>query len=225
MSTTTAPILTRTQSAALAELRRVGHMWPQSRGRYAVSGTGHRDFSRGTLDALVAAGLAEWARGESLHHPNGAPGVLPYVQLVTESADDNTMSERECVECGDETLVLSSRDWCDSCEETGAHLRTRYLVVALPNASGDEADSVAEAIETEVLTDGFTSHGTATHALGETLPVGMSIMPHEGGGIVVRDAGQRTPQYLNLDVVGARALAGALLIAAGNVEARQAATA
>lgn len=30
---------------------------------------------------------------------------------------ENTLEERECANCGDEVLFLSSRDWCDGCEE------------------------------------------------------------------------------------------------------------
>lgn len=34
-----------------------------------------------------------------------------------ESDEDlNVMTERECVNCGDRVLILSSRDWCDGCE-------------------------------------------------------------------------------------------------------------
>jgi hypothetical protein len=57
-----------------------------------------------------------------------------------------------------------------------ADVYTRRLIVTLPDVSGEEADSVAEAIDTEVLTDGFTSHGTVTHALGLTVPDGIRVM-------------------------------------------------
>lgn len=30
--------------------------------------------------------------------------------------DLNIITERECANCGDLVLILSSRDWCDGCE-------------------------------------------------------------------------------------------------------------
>lgn len=34
-----------------------------------------------------------------------------------DDGDLNVQTERPCANCGDECLTLSSRDWCDGCEE------------------------------------------------------------------------------------------------------------
>jgi hypothetical protein len=60
-----------------------------------------------TLDVEIADLLKEKAQAlhELAHSSDGA-----------ESLDDYTLTERECDRCGDLTLTLSSRDWCDGCE-------------------------------------------------------------------------------------------------------------
>jgi hypothetical protein len=224
MSTTT-PTLTRTQTAALAELRRVGHLWPTSGGRYETSGTGHAPFSQRTVQALVDAGHAKWA----VRSPN-APAVMPHIVPVdvpadddlTANADDTTMSERPCDGCGDDVLSLSARDLCDGCEAaTSTDVYTRHLIVALPNVSGEEADSVAELIDAEMLTDGFTSHGTVTHALGAAVLAG-SLAP----SVTARLSADRDSVTLYTDPVGnlapdaARELAGALLTLANQIDGK-----
>lgn len=40
--------------------------------------------------------------------------------VAFEDDDLNVLTERSCAKCGDEVLLLSSRDWCDGCEETAA---------------------------------------------------------------------------------------------------------
>lgn len=42
--------------------------------------------------------------------------MIVIARLSESDIDDATMSERECANCGDEVLTLSSRDWCDGCE-------------------------------------------------------------------------------------------------------------
>ena len=104
--------------------------------------------------------------------------------------------------------------------------RTRYVIVTLPDTTGEEADSVAEVIESEVLTDGFTMHGTARHALGESVLAGSL-----GEAVTARLSADRDSVTLYTDPVGnltpsqARELAGALLILAGDIDARTAANA
>lgn len=53
--------LTRTQLDALAHLHRNGRQYPVGRGRMAIRNDGWTArYSRRTLDALVAAGVARW---------------------------------------------------------------------------------------------------------------------------------------------------------------------
>ena len=66
--------LTRTQTAALAELRAHGALWPKGRGRFPA-GAGR--YSHKTLQALVDAGLAHW---------RARPGVLPHIAPGAEEA-------------------------------------------------------------------------------------------------------------------------------------------
>jgi hypothetical protein len=64
--------LTSTQDEALTVLRETGRQWPLARGRNAGDGPGqYVRYSRRTLQALVDAGLAQWAEYRS--------GVLPHV--------------------------------------------------------------------------------------------------------------------------------------------------
>lgn len=69
-----AAALTRTQRAALADLLTTGRQWPMGRGR--LRGDAPNEFvrySQRTLQALVDAGLARWAR----HYHGVMPHVVP----------------------------------------------------------------------------------------------------------------------------------------------------
>jgi hypothetical protein len=63
--------MTRTQLAALAELREHGRLWPTGRGRFRTTGTGHSPYARATLQALVDLGHARWA--------DHGHGVMPHI--------------------------------------------------------------------------------------------------------------------------------------------------
>lgn len=68
--------LTRRQREALADLDRLGKLWPLTHNRwdlYTPSEHG-RGYSRRTLDALVDAGLARFVH---------VPGVVPYYERRT----------------------------------------------------------------------------------------------------------------------------------------------
>jgi hypothetical protein len=45
------------------------------------------------------------------------------------SDDFSIMSERACAKCGDEVLILSSRDWCDGCEMEDAECRRCHATI------------------------------------------------------------------------------------------------
>ena len=68
-----AATLTRTQRDALTALESRGHLWPAYRGRLA--GGNETPWSKGTLQALVGAGYAQWA--EHRH------GVMPHIIPVS----------------------------------------------------------------------------------------------------------------------------------------------
>ena len=101
-------------------------------------------------------------------------------------------------------------------------IKTRRLIVTLPDTSGEEADTIASSIESAVQEGIFgdvdTWNATVTHALGETLPIGMTAKL-EADRIYVRDGGQPLVAILNLNVGEARQLAGALLRLADEAEA------
>lgn len=82
--------LNRTQRAALADLRRVGALWPHAGGRFRPSGTGNDShlYRRTTLDALVAAGHAKWAQNTT--------GVLPHVVVADEPRAPRPGRVHEC---------------------------------------------------------------------------------------------------------------------------------
>lgn len=66
--------LTRTQRQALEALRETKRQWPLGRGRWAGDGPNrHCRWSERTLQALVDAGVAEWAPHRH--------GVMPHVVL------------------------------------------------------------------------------------------------------------------------------------------------
>jgi hypothetical protein len=97
-----------------------------------------------------------------------------------------------------------------------ADVETRYLIVTLPYVSGEESDSVAELIDTDVLTDGFTSLGTVEHALGLVVREGLHCFADDDAHVTVTDVTlDQTASYTPNE---ARALAGALLRAAGDAE-------
>lgn len=102
-------------------------------------------------------------------------------------------------------------------EPKPAGVRTRRLLVTLPDASGEEADATAEQID-EALTDGFTVLGTAEHLLDEA-PLS------DGTTVTVRD--QHGEPHVCMSVVSlnrrpdeARKLAALLLRAADEAEGR-----
>lgn len=48
---------------------------------------------------------------------HGATPEIPATLRAHADDDLNIQTERPCQNCGDECLTLSSRDWCDGCEE------------------------------------------------------------------------------------------------------------
>lgn len=48
---------------------------------------------------------------------SGTPDVLAALRAAADNDDLNIQTERPCANCGDHCLILSSRDWCDGCEE------------------------------------------------------------------------------------------------------------
>lgn len=106
-------------------------------------------------------------------------------------------------------------------EDVSNDVHTRHLVVTLPNVSGEEADSIAETIDTEVLTDGFTMHGTVAHSLGATLLAGglpgTRAKTHGDRVFLLDGTGNATHA---LDADDARQLAGALLNLAHTIDGK-----
>lgn len=210
--TTTAPTLTHTQTAALADLRRLGHLWPADR---TSTGAGtHARYSRSTLNALVTAGVAAWAPIRL------GGGVMPHI--VPTATDDNLSTERPCARCGDECLTLSSADLCDGCEAEPAH-PTRFLIVTLPNTSGEEADEVAAHTENDLrgnLSGMFAiDDADVSHALGETVLAGGMRAVRVG---VLGTVDQRIDVSVRRDITPdeARQLAGALLTLAHDIDGK-----
>lgn len=61
--------------------------------------------------------LAEWVA--VFRAAAGEPAVEAqpsWIEQALAAAADEERDERECANCGDEVLILSSRDWCDGCE-------------------------------------------------------------------------------------------------------------
>lgn len=70
------------------------------------------------LDGMLRINLNDSTLYNGDPEKHEAPGVA--VELADE--DD----ERECVQCGDNPHTLSSRDWCDGCEEEDAQHDERF---------------------------------------------------------------------------------------------------
>ncbi|TLH64302.1 hypothetical protein C1S80_12920 [Mycolicibacterium aubagnense] len=53
------------------------------------------------------------------------------------SEDDDLVlhTERPCANCGDECLTLSSREWCDGCEEEADHAASTPATATRPLAN------------------------------------------------------------------------------------------
>lgn len=64
---------------------------------------------------LVDEKISETDRSTTVftHYPWGDP--IPEQELPYKPPS-NCIEERECSNCGDQVLLLSSRDWCDGCE-------------------------------------------------------------------------------------------------------------
>lgn len=147
--------------------------------------------------------------------------------MTTCNAQNDYDSSRHCTndaphhgEPHDDGLGAWDRDGND----VGNDVHTRRLIVTLPIASGEEADSVAEMIDSEVLTDGFTNHGTVTHALGATLPDGLRCYVTGAADVVIVITQTRTGQpddmILLPDADEARQLAGRLLTLAHSIDGK-----
>lgn len=97
-------------------------------------------------------------------------------------------------------------------------IRTRHLIVTLPNVSGEEADQVAAEISVN-YGEAQTPGTTATHALGESVLAGSlgSVRRTTGGNILVKIETRRARPQL-VTPTEARELAGALLILADEAE-------
>lgn len=99
-----------------------------------------------------------------------------------------------------------------------ADIRTRRLIVTLPDVSGEEADLAIEEIKL-YLGDTAVIGSRVEHALGESLPESINVRPNLAWQNMVliedRDTGYR------IDITApdvARQIAGALLHAADAVE-------
>lgn len=68
--------LTRAERRALADLRRVGRLYPYAGGRFRPTGTGNDEhlYRESTLRTLVTIGAAKWSAPR--------PGVLSHVVYV-----------------------------------------------------------------------------------------------------------------------------------------------
>lgn len=98
-----------------------------------------------------------------------------------------------------------------------ADIRTRRLIVTLPDVSGEEANIAIDEIKT-YLGDTAVVGYRVDHALGESLPEGISVRPNMAWQNLVviedRDQGIR----LDISPAAARQIAGSLLHAADAVE-------
>lgn len=95
-------------------------------------------------------------------------------------------------------------------------IRTRHLIVTLPNKSGEEADDVAEGTET-ILQRHWMDDFTVAHVLGETLPDETYVRSHYADFVRVNLQADH-PAYVGerqLSLYEARQLAGALLAIPG----------
>lgn len=95
-------------------------------------------------------------------------------------------------------------------------IKTRRLIVALPNTSGDEADAMAMALEYEAGERQGVEGATVTHALGETLPDDLGVRRF-GTDVVIRDLTDGDQIVLETPLA-MRQLAGALLANADEIE-------
>lgn len=95
-------------------------------------------------------------------------------------------------------------------------IRTRRLIVNLPDVSGEEADEVAARLED----DAYLPNGvTVTHALGETLPEGIVARQRTTGTIALGTTAGDAYHYLTPHE--ARQLAGVLLALAHDIDPSQ----
>lgn len=97
-------------------------------------------------------------------------------------------------------------------------IKTRRLIVTLPDTSGEEVDTLIDALEYEVAERQGIDNATVTHALGEALPDGVRVVGNDRGVIVgIHKPERALPNVLTL--YEARQLAGALLNIPGVAEA------
>jgi hypothetical protein len=88
-------------------------------------------------------------------------------------------------------------------------IRTRHLIVTLPDTAAEEIDSIASDLEVALRIDWAKPNGTATHALGETLPDGVSVAA--GRAVIAIEVASGAHDALFLSAHEARQLAGVLL--------------
>ncbi len=99
-------------------------------------------------------------------------------------------------------------------------IRTRHLIVTLPDVSGEEADWIAEDLEAKANVSG----ATVTHALGEAVLAGSLFNQYQGSGIksLRNTSGGQVgilADYL-MTPDEARQLAGALLTLAHDIDGK-----
>ena len=100
---------------------------------------------------------------------------------------------------------------------TSTDIRTRRLIVTLPDFAREEADEIARGIEND-LTNHYDGRATAEHALDDAPLEGWSARPNKAwvGLVVVESARARD----DLTIQEARKLAALLLRAADEAEGR-----
>ncbi len=107
-----------------------------------------------------------------------------------------------------------------------SEIKTRRLIVTLPDVSGEEADTAAAEIEGRYGGFGWTEGATVTHVLGETLPENethgyVRCFDSPGGTVTLQQVtpGRVKDVIFLANLYEARQLAGALLAIPGVVDA------
>lgn len=104
-------------------------------------------------------------------------------------------------------------------------LKTRRLIVTLPNTSGEEADAISSELE-HYIGANATGYGvlgaTVEHALGETLPDGVICRRNKALRDLIVVGDKLYSKYaIDINRSEARQLAGALLALADEIEGQE----